>query len=178
MMPNRILRKALVVCALAFGVGVAILSGQAENRFPTPEIRGFEPVEVSDGIGYVMRAELGNTGEYVGLSLLCRRPGEVEAGAYFGGFPSTRQPVQLAVRDAAGRVQRFGPVVRGGPEAGFHSPRITGAAEVERFVNIALQAGSLVSNGYRSFWNRASAADNRRVLDTFSSCAGTGEQLR
>ena len=178
MRPDSMLRKALVIGVLVFGAGVAILSGQAEDRLPTPEVTGFQAVEVSDGIGYVMRVKLGDIEEYVGLSLLCRSSGKIEVRVYFGGFPNTRQPVQLAVRDAAGRVNRFGPVVRGGPEAGFHSPQITEPADVERFVNIALQAGSLVSNGYRSFWNRASVEDIRRVLEKFSSCASTGGHLR
>ena len=178
MKPDSLMRKSLVVAVLAIGAGVAILTGQAENRLPTPEVAGFQTVDVEDGTGYVMRAQLGDTGEYVGLSLLCRGSGEVEAGVYFGGFPSSRQPVQLAVRDIGGRVERFGPVVKGGPEAGFHSPRITEVADVKRFVDVALQPGSLVSNGYRSFWNRASAADNRMVWEEFVGCARIGDESR
>ena len=157
---------------------VVVVQGQAQELLPTPEVSGFERVDAVEIVGYVMRAEVADTDVIVGLSLVCEGPGDVEVVVYFGGFPSTRQPVQLAVRDVAGRVERFGPVVTGGPEAGFHSPRLTELPEVERFMRIALRPGSLVSNGYRSFWNRASAADNQQVLDEFAVCMGTGEQVR
>ena len=56
----------------------------------------------------------------------------VEATAFFGGFPHDRRAIQLAVRTADGTVHRFGPIVPGGPEAGFHSPRITDPDEAAR----------------------------------------------
>ena len=112
MMRDKWRRKLPKLVMLMFGV-VMVQEGQAQERLPTPEIAGFEAVDVAEGVAYVMRAEVAGTGVYVGLSLLCEGPGEVEAVAYFGSFPGSRQPVQLAVKDAAGQIERFGPVVRG-----------------------------------------------------------------
>ena len=89
---------------------------------------------------------------------------------YFGSFPGVQHALQFVVRDVDGSVERFGPVVTAGPESGFHSPRITDLAEAERFVTIALQPGSLISNGYRSFWNRVSEARNSEVREAFVAC--------
>ena len=69
--------------------------------------------------------------------------------------------MQLAVLTAEGTVFRFGPVVSGGPESGFHSPRIADPAEAGRFAEAAFRPGSLVSNGFRSFRNGAGEARNR-----------------
>lgn len=169
------LRVMLAVAVLFMG-WVAGCSSDAENRWPTPEMSRFEAIEVPGGVGYAMRAELGDTGQYVGLAVMCRKgaSAQLEAGAFFGGFPGRHTPVQLAVRDAEGRVERFGPVVKAGRESGFHSPLLTEASEVRRFVGVALKPGSLISNGHRSFWNRVSEAENRRVLDAVMGCEGTG----
>ena len=158
-----------VIGALMVGVCVVMWVAQGEDRWPTPELAAFEAVEVPDGLAYAMRGQLGESGEHIGLVVLCHET--VEAGAYFGSFPGRHIPLQFAVRDAGGQVERFGPVLRAGPESGFHSPRLIDWPEVERFVRIALQPGSLVSNGHRSFRNRASESDNRRVLDEFLGCA-------
>ena len=164
-------RWALLI--LAGGAAVV----QSTDRLPTPEIDRFEVVEGTSQVAYVMRGQLGNTGHYVGLALVCGQdgPSRLEITVFFSGFPHTRQPVRLAVQDAGGRVERFGPLVKGGPESGFHSPRLTDREEVERFVGIALKPGSLVSNGYRSFWNRVSEAENKRVAESFLGCAGGRE---
>ena len=165
---SRMLR-VLVIGAFVCGLCVVALVAQGEDRWPTPELAAFEAVEVPDGLAYAMRGQLGESGEHIGLVVLCHET--VEAGAYFGSFPERHIPLQFAVRDAGGQVERFGPVFRAGPESGFHSPRLVEWPEVERFVRIALQPGSLVSNGHRSFRNRASEAENRRVLDEFLGCA-------
>lgn len=165
------MQKGLMIGALVLGVCVAALVAEGDDRWPTPELATFEAVEVSGGLAYAMRGQLGESGEHVGLVVLCQKGETVEAGAYFGSFPGRHITLQFAVRDAGGHVERFGPVLRAGPESGFHSPRLVDWPEVERFVRIALQPGSLVSNGHRSFRNRASEADNRRVLDEFLGCA-------
>ena len=158
-----------VLLILACSVAVA----HSREVFHTPEISRFEVVEGAFQVGYVMRGQLGETGHYVGLALACRTDGsgQSEITVFFSGFPHNRQPVQLAVRDAEGRVERFGQPVQAGPESGFHSPKVTGREEVERFIRIALKPGSLVSNGYRSFWNRVSQAENKRVAESFLGCA-------
>ena len=119
-----------------------------------------------------MRGTLGTSGEVIGLAVLCAMHGsaEIQATAFFGTFPGAHRPVQLAVRGPGGTVERFGAVVAGGPEAGFHSPQLRVSHDAQRFVTAALQPGALVSNGYRSFWNRASARRNQQVRDAFVAC--------
>jgi len=145
----------------------------ADTTYPTPEITRIEAFDVPGSVVYGMRGELGDSGHYVGLGVVCKTDGSgaTEVTAYFGSFPGKRYPVQLVVRSADGTVERFGPVVAGGPESGFHSPRITDPDKTERFVRLALQPGSLISNGWRSFRNRASEARNREVLTGFLGCA-------
>ena len=152
---------------------LALLSvGYADTTYPTPEITRIEPLGAPGARAWVMRGELEGTGHYVGLGIVCREeaPGGVEVTAYFSSFPGKEHPVQLAVRSAGGRGESFGPVVAAGPESGFHSPRLTDPDEAERFLRLALEPGSLVSNGYRSFWNRVSEARNREVLTAFLAC--------
>ena len=68
--------------------------------------------------------------------------------------------------------RRFGPVIAAGPESGFHSPQLRDPHEAVRLVSVALQPGALISNGYRSFWNRARAARNWQVRGEFLACVG------
>ena len=173
---ERIVGRSWRLAVLSIVAG-AVAAHAGLERLPTPAIGRIEVRQEGGQVGYMMRGEIGDTGFYVGLALVCRTDGarQAEATVFFAGFPESRQPVQLAVRDAGGRVERFGPVVRGGPESGFHSPRLTAAAELERFVTAALKTGSLVSNGYRSFWNRVGEAENRRVAESFLGCVRGAE---
>ena len=158
---------------LLLGLHVMLpITGCGDTTWPTPEITEIEALDVPGTITYVMREEVGDSGQYVGLGVVCATDGSsrVEVTGYFGSFPGVHQAVQFAVRGVDGRVERFGPVVTAGPESGFHSPRITDLAEAERFVTIALQWGSLISNGYRSFWNRVSEARNSEVREAFVAC--------
>lgn len=150
-----------------------LVTAHADTTYPTPEISRIEALDVPGAVVYAMRGELGTSGFYVGLGLLCKTDGSgnFEVTASFASFPGKRHPVQLVVRGPDGTVARFGPVVAAGPESGFHSPRITDLDEAERFVRLALQPGSLISNGWRSFWNRASEARNREVRAAFLGCA-------
>ena len=164
----------LSLCALAAWLALApAWPGLAAPPWPTPEITRITALGVQDTVAYAMRATLGDSGEVVGLAVLCAHRGatELQATAFFGAFPGRHHPVQLAVREPNGTVTRFGPVVAAGPESGFHSPQIRDPHEAERFVTAALQPGALISNGYRSFWNRASAPRNRQVRDEFVACA-------
>lgn len=147
-------------------------AGQAEELWPTPEIATILELGEGDELVYVMRGELGSTGHFVGLGLICSTKGvrNVEAVASFLGFPEDRRPLRLAVRGEDGAIERFGPVVSAGPESGFHSPRMVETGEVTRFVNAALRPGALVSNGYRSFWNRVSERRNEAVREAFLAC--------
>ena len=46
--------------------------------------------------------------------------------------PSPDKPVQAAVRNAVGRIARFGPLVRGSRQSGFHDPEVHDREEVLR----------------------------------------------
>ena len=144
----------------------------ADRVYPTPEIAAIDKFDVPGALAWGMRGELGDTGHYLGLSIVCRMDGSgvAEVTAYFSSFPGAHHPVQLMVRSAGGRTHRFGPVVAAGPQSGFHSPQITDPGEAERFLRLALDSGALVSNGYRSFRNRVSEARGREVLDAFLAC--------
>lgn len=160
------------VAAVVLIAGAWAGAGQAEELWPTPEIATILELGEGDELGYGMRGELGRTGQFVGMALICSIKGvyKVEAIASFLGFPEDRRPLQLAVRGEDGAIERFGPVVSAGPESGFHSPRMVEAGEVARFVNAALRPGALVSNGYRSFWNRVSERRNEAVREAFLAC--------
>ena len=149
-------------------------AAQAGETFPTPDIARIDELDIHGAAAWAMKGAFGDSDIAVGLAAVCAMEGprRVEATAFFGAFPGDRRPVQLAVRIAEGTVERFGPVVSGGPEAGFHSPRIVDPAEVARFVRAAFRPGSLVSNGYRSFRNLASEARNRAVREAFLACLG------
>ena len=150
----------VVLCAALAAHGAA----QAEERVrPTPGIAHVDDLGIPGALAFGMRGTLGDGSVTVGLAAVCATEGprQVEVTAFFGGFPRDRRPVQLVVRTADGMVLRFGPVVRGGPEAGFHSPRITDPAGAARFADAAFRPGSLVSNGHRSFRKRAGEARNR-----------------
>lgn len=159
--------------AAAASLGYWVSKGFAEDSWPTPEIASIVELGEGDELAYGMRGELGRTGQFVGLALICSMTGvyNVEAVASFLGFPEDRRPLQLVVRGEDGAIERFGPVVSAGPESGFHSPRMVEAGEVTRFVNAALRSGALVSNGYRSFWNRVSERRNEVVREEFLACA-------
>ena len=162
----------LRLAPLAALLATALASSAPAATYATPEITKIVKIEVPGALAFAMRARLGNTDTYVGLTLLCPQSSasHIEVTVYFGAFPSDARPVQLAVRDSNRAVAHFGPAVRGTPASGFHSPRLTDPLRALKFVNAALQPGSLVSNGYRSFWNRASRADNQRVRNAFTRC--------
>ena len=109
----------------------------------------------------------------LGFSVTCAAGGLLTVEAYFGPFPPGR-PVQLAVRGPDGAISRFGSPVIGGRASGFHDPILEDAREQRRFLEAALQPGALVSNGFRSFFNRASVSDNRGLLAAASECLAGG----
>lgn len=163
------------VSVLALGGLLALILvgiGHTAPPWPTPEIREITALGGQDTVAYAMRGALGDAGEYVGLAVFCalHGPAEIEGTAFFGAFPGAHRPVQLAAGVPDGTVEHFGPVVRAGPESGFHSPQLRDPPAAERFVAAALQPGALISNGYRSFWNRASAPRNQQVREEFLAC--------
>ena len=162
------------ITATAFVILLITPLSPATSQHPTPEISTIQEIRVPGAIAYAMRGEIPASNTIVGLSLLCShgpRP-RVEITAYFGAFPSDRRPVQLALRTSTGTILRFGPVVRGGLSAGFHSPRVTDPALAKQLIRAALNPATLISNGYVSFWNRASQQDNRAARNRLSECIG------
>ncbi len=159
-----------------FGVAAAallcVMALPAAGQLPTPEIRSIEEVSGPAGRVYLLRGELGGSGSgfYVGFAAICVAAGSLELTVHLSGFPPDYRPVQLVVRAPDGRTHRFGPVVRGGPEHGFHSPQLVDPADQLRFLEVALRSGALVSNGYNSFWNRVGSARNRQVRDVLVRC--------
>ena len=161
-----------VSLAAVFALGLlavlaCLFAARAAAQSPTPEVQRIEAV---DG-GYLMRAPFrgGAASEYLAAVFACGENGSLDVATFFGSFPADRRPVQLAVRTADGRVHRFGSVVSGGPESGFHSPLLENA-EALRFAATALTPGALVSNGFRSFWNRAPERDNAAALAYARAC--------
>ena len=61
-------------------------------------------------VAYSIQEEVGELGNYVGLSVICDTLGvyENDAVAYFGAFPGDGREVQLLVRSVDGKVRRFG----------------------------------------------------------------------
>ncbi len=149
-----VVERPHILAVLLLTLTVAAYPDHAEPTWPTPEITQIDALDAPHAVAYAMRGELGDSGAYVGLALLCttRGPTTIEVTAFFGAFPGSHHPVQLAVQSPNGTDEGVGPVVRAGPESGFHSPQITDPQDAGRFVRLALQPGALVSNGYRSFW--------------------------
>jgi hypothetical protein len=156
-----------ITAAAILLTAVAPAAAEAQADHPTPRISLLETITMQGVTAYVMRANLGNTEIIIGLAATCDP--RLEVTVYFGGYPADRRPVQLAVRGADGRVHRFGPVERGGPGSGFHSPRARGP-DAARFVDAALRSGALVSNGFRSFFNDAPPSRNLEARTALLGC--------
>lgn len=166
---RRAMRGAAVALA-AMSAWTVPAGGQPMN--PTPEAGRIFNFEIGAATAWGMSAELGKSGFHVGLSLVCRTedPAYAEATAYFGAFPEDRRPVQLVVQSPEGSVERFGGEASWRPEAVVHNPRVTDLRDLERFVKAVLRRGALVSNGHRTFRNRASEARNAEVREAMLGC--------
>lgn len=166
-MARRWLAGGLAVAALAWAGAAG-----GERMRPIPEAGRIFNFEIGAATAWGMSAEQGESGLHVGLSLVCRTedPAYAEATAYFGRFPADRRPVQLAVQSPEGSVERFGGEASWRPEAVVHSPRVTDLRDLERFVKAVLRRGALVSNGHRTFRNRASEARNAEVREAMLGC--------
>ena len=154
-------------------------SGAGAQTVKTPEARSFAiRVEAGTHVAFGVAEPLPGSdgGLRIGFAVSCERAsGKLEALMSFGSVPLDRS-VQAAAGVPGGRVERFGPVVRGGgPAAGFHDPRVVGREDVLRFIDAAFAPGSLVSNGHNSIWNRVGARENREARTALRRCAGAGE---
>ncbi len=171
----------LLPAALALGLALACgpprdAGAQTEK---TPEARSFAArIEAGTHVAFGVAEPLPGSGGglRIGFAVSCERAsGRLEALMSFGSVPLDKR-VQAAAGVPGGRVERFGPVVRGGgPAAGFHDPRVVGREDVLRFIDAAFATGSLVSNGHNSVWNRVGARENREARAALRRCAGAGE---
>lgn len=172
---------ALLPAALALGLALACGAPRdaGAQTVKTPEARSFA-IRVEEGTHVVFGAAAplpgDATGPRIGFAVSCERAtGKLEALMSFGSVPLDSR-VQAAAGIPGGRVERFGPAVRGGgPAAGFHDPRIADREDVLRFIDAAFAPGSLVSNGHNSVWNRVGAQENREARAALRRCAGAGE---
>ena len=163
-----VFRDRSAVILLAFILAAALVSA---SQRPTPVLTAFQRVPAAAGSVLHMLVEPDRgVGWRAGMAFQCRSGARPVVAVFLGPFPSDRRPVQLAVRTSDGRVERFGQVLVGGLEAGFNDTYLEQPADQRRFARAALQSQVLVSNGYNSFWNGASAAANRRVLDALIAC--------
>lgn len=150
--------------------------GRIKALQDTPEITRLIAVPDYPAPAFAMRAKLPHGSDYIGMAFTCDAdsPSGLTITAFFGGFPQNRKPLQFAIRTEDGKVLRLGPVFTAGPESGFHSPQFTEASDVEPLLLSALRPNTLISNGYRSFWNRISPAENQHVRDTMLACLRRG----
>ena len=141
-------------------------AGQRE----TPELTSFERFNEAGQPAWVLREPDTGMGYVLGAAFLCRSAEGPQVAVYLGPFPPDRRPTQLAVRRTDGRIERFGPVTTAGPEAGFNDTLLLDTADVRRFTEAALENGSLVSNGYNSFWNMTPPRENNGVMNGLRRC--------
>lgn len=145
-----------------------LAAGTAARAQPaaTPTLGPIETVNAPDGrvLAVIARAPLGE--QMIGLAIDCETPATPRLTVQLGSFPSPARALQLAVRDADGRVQRFGPVFRAGARSGFHSPQLAGA-DLQRFLTAIRGSRALVSNGYTSYFVQADA-DEHATLQRFA----------
>ena len=143
--------------------------GASGSAVATPFVHEVEQVEADGSIVAVMRTALPGAQWQMGIAAVCES-GVASIAGYFGPFPGTARPVQLAVQGPDESIERFGPVLQGGPQDGMHAPRIDEPEEIDRFVNAALTSGALISNGYNSFYNSTDAAGQALFRDTLTNC--------
>ena len=134
---------------------------------PTPTLGPVQALDGPDGnvVAVAARALLGE--QVLGLGISCEIPSRPLLNVYLGAFPTPGRRLQLAVRRADGRIERFGPVFTAGTRSGFHSPQLDGA-DLDRFLAAIRGNGALVSNGFNSYFVRYGEADHaslRRFVD-------------
>ena len=109
----------------------------------------------------------------IGFVLTCAAGGNLHVALTFGPYPSSGA-VQLAVRSPDGSIQRFGDPLPAPSSGASHDPSLEAPADQRRFLRAALQTGALLSNGYRSFWNRVPPDRNARVRADALACLDGG----
>lgn len=168
----------LCLAALA-AVSLGMSSEALGQREKTPIAWDFAGEVVDDeSVLFVVRAALPSGGEglHIGFAVRCEKASrKLEGFMAFGSVPFGKQ-AQTVVRMSDGRVERFGPVVRGGgPAAGFFNPKVVERADVLRMIDAVFTTGALVSNGHNSVWNRIGEDANRKARTALRRCAGAVE---
>lgn len=169
--------KCIACNLIKLSVCLALLcqvdSSLAESR---PEATQIEDIsaQVKSDIAYLVRARLPGTEHHIGFIVLCNPDSPNEAGvdAFFLGFPEDRRPVQLMVATPGKDIEYFGRAVSGGPESGFHSPRIRGIDDVHRFVNASFFHNAIITNNWREMVNRIDPQENQSVKTIILDCLG------
>lgn len=169
---TRSMPPAALAALSALLAPAAAFAAPAAQPVPTPEVVEYnlaanttEKLTVGFGVSLP-------DGTRIGALVAClHATGQAELAMFFGPYPPSR-PVQAAVRAPDGRIERFGGVERGSPRTGFHSPVFRDPSTVRRFINIALEPGSLISNGHNSVWHRVPAAQAAQARQALLSCAG------
>ena len=149
--------------------GLTPAATEMREAAETPRLQTVEPIEVENGVWAVMRGEFDNGRWLIGMATGCQ-DAEPVVQLSLGPFPADERAVQLAVRTPAGHVERFGPILRAGPEAGFHGPEVRGTEAVGRFTDSALISGALISNGFHSFFNVGDEETQRSLLSALEAC--------
>ena len=146
----------LVLSALAFGL-LALSACTAAAQYPTPSITQLMvppagEASLQDAIILVAPYPPGdpNPTLRVGLFASCDPPLITFS---LGHFPADLRPVQLAFRTIDGDVHHYGPAfTHSGPSSGFHSPELSDLEQIRHFFAEGLKFGTLVSNGFTSFY--------------------------
>ena len=156
----------LCIALLALGSGAP-----ATAQTPTPRAHALVlDTQTANEATFAVAEPLASGETWIGFYVTCKRaPRTLEAGFSFGSFPAGKR-VQAAIRTPTRHVERFGPVLRGTPASGFHSPLFNDPGDVRRFLTAAFQHGSLISNGHNSVWNELSEPLNRRVRAAVNTC--------
>ena len=162
-----------IVLAAALALAAVTPAGPAEAG-PAPTLEATQILTLIDdaaqlAIGFA--APLPGMPDRIGLAVVCgRAEGSLRAALFFGPFPDGK-PVQAAVRDAAGKTARFGPVLRGSRRSGFHDPEVSERDDVLLLTRMAFTHGALLGNGHNAVWNRISESDNRDARRRLLDCA-------
>ena len=159
-----------VVLAAALAASPAAAAGLPQLPPPTPRLETIERIDTSAGAVWTLREPDRGVGWFLGSAFVCRRSQRPRVIVYLGPFPPDRRPVQLVVRRPDGELVRFGRVIVAGPESGYNNVSLDAPAEQRSFVDAALRRGSLVSNGFHSFWNMASEAENAALAASLRDC--------
>ncbi len=165
MIANRIIIAALVLILAP----AAMASGN--EPVPTPMIKEFNIFDETAAGGFVLGAVLPLEGQpdvRVGMALVCEEA-RIEVRGFFGFYP-VDLPVQMAVKSPDGKVWRHDRRELTVPQSGFHSPIITERSQVVAFLQVTLQRGSLISNGFNSFWNDLPEDINRKTSARLLAC--------